>query len=232
MSCTVINLSNPIISIIPDIVESQKLSEKASTKSMSSSKEPGTSNSNQICKKVASPKPAVLKAKKVKEETGLLARFKGELGKVVKAGSTFVIKHKAVIGTVLAALGTTAVAIAKVNMSKISSESTNSDDCIQPNIPISNDDDDVAENCDSESVLETDDDNTVDELSVSSEVSTDKVVDVEPIDQENDNSSNSYERSYTPNDVPAGGQHYHYKDGSVQWKAKGPYSRGKRKSDE
>ena len=32
--------------------------------------------------------------------------------------------------------------------------------------------------------------------------------------------------SYTPNDVPAGKQRYHYKDGSVKWKDKSSYHRG------
>lgn len=31
---------------------------------------------------------------------------------------------------------------------------------------------------------------------------------------------------YTPNDVPAGKQRYHYKDGSVKWVDKAPYHRG------
>lgn len=41
-----------------------------------------------------------------------------------------------------------------------------------------------------------------------------------------DDSQEDTESSYTPNDVPAGGQHYHYKDGSVRWKEKPPYHRG------
>ena len=49
---------------------------------------------------------------------------------------------------------------------------------------------------------------------------------------EGDIAADTSERPYTPNDVPAGGQHYHYKDGSVKWKEKGPYSRGKKKKDE
>jgi ElaB/YqjD/DUF883 family membrane-anchored ribosome-binding protein len=50
--------------------------------------------------------------------------------------------------------------------------------------------------------------------------------------EEADIAADTSERPYTPNDVPAGGQHYHYKDGSVKWKEKGPYSRGKKKKDE
>lgn len=34
----------------------------------------------------------------------------------------------------------------------------------------------------------------------------------------NDDVSEPSDRSYTPNDVPAGKQRYHYKDGSVRWK--------------
>lgn len=50
--------------------------------------------------------------------------------------------------------------------------------------------------------------------------------------EETDIAADTSERPYTPNDVPAGGQHYHYKDGSVKWKEKGSYSRGKKKKDE
>lgn len=34
------------------------------------------------------------------------------------------------------------------------------------------------------------------------------------------------DKGYTPNDVPAGKQRYHYKDGSVKWVDKEPYHRG------
>lgn len=34
------------------------------------------------------------------------------------------------------------------------------------------------------------------------------------------------DKCYTPNDVPAGKQRYHYKDGSVKWVDKEPYHRG------
>ena len=37
--------------------------------------------------------------------------------------------------------------------------------------------------------------------------------------------SNTDTRPYTPNDVGAGSQRYHYKDGSVRWKEKPPYHR-------
>lgn len=37
--------------------------------------------------------------------------------------------------------------------------------------------------------------------------------------------------SYTPNDVPAGKQRYHYKDGSVKWKDKPAYHRGGNKEN-
>lgn len=36
---------------------------------------------------------------------------------------------------------------------------------------------------------------------------------------------------YTPNDVPAGKQRYHYKDGSVKWKDKPSYHRGGNKDE-
>ena len=38
--------------------------------------------------------------------------------------------------------------------------------------------------------------------------------------------SENTNESYTPNDVPAGKQRYHYKDGSVKWKHKSSYHRG------
>ena len=53
-----------------------------------------------------------------------------------------------------------------------------------------------------------------------------------PKESEDNNEANNEDRPYTPNDVPAGGQHYHYKDGSVKWKEKAPYSRGKKKNDD
>lgn len=40
-----------------------------------------------------------------------------------------------------------------------------------------------------------------------------------------DDASDS-DKGYTPNDVPAGKQRYHYKDGSVKWVEKEPYHRG------
>lgn len=40
-----------------------------------------------------------------------------------------------------------------------------------------------------------------------------------------ENSSEDIKRLYTPNDVPAGKQRYHYKDGSVKWKDKSGYHR-------
>ncbi len=53
----------------------------------------------------------------------------------------------------------------------------------------------------------------------------------EPVDDYDDYSldgddSEYEESSYTPNDVPAGKQRYHYKDGSVKWKDKPSYHRG------
>lgn len=41
-----------------------------------------------------------------------------------------------------------------------------------------------------------------------------------------DDNSDESKRVYTPNDVPAGKQRYHYRDGSVKWKDKPPYHRG------
>lgn len=40
------------------------------------------------------------------------------------------------------------------------------------------------------------------------------------------------EKEYTPNDVPAGRQRYHYKDGSVKWKDKPAYHRGGKKDEQ
>ncbi len=53
--------------------------------------------------------------------------------------------------------------------------------------------------------------------------SWDSAYDDYPMDE---NTSESSENSYTPNDVPAGNQRYYYKDGSVKWKEKPPYHRG------
>ena len=39
------------------------------------------------------------------------------------------------------------------------------------------------------------------------------------------------DRSYIPNDVPAGKQRYHYKDGSVRWKDKSSYHRDGKKDE-
>ncbi len=44
-------------------------------------------------------------------------------------------------------------------------------------------------------------------------------------DDYSDDASDS-DNEYTPNDVPAGKQRYHYKDGSVKWVEKEPYHRG------
>lgn len=47
----------------------------------------------------------------------------------------------------------------------------------------------------------------------------------------NDDVSEPSDRSYTPNDVPAGKQRYHYKDGSVRWKDKSSYHRDGKKDE-
>ncbi len=47
----------------------------------------------------------------------------------------------------------------------------------------------------------------------------------------NDDVSESSNRPYTPNDVPAGKQRYHYKDGSVRWKDKPSYHRDGKKEE-
>lgn len=47
----------------------------------------------------------------------------------------------------------------------------------------------------------------------------------------NDDVSEPPDRPYTPNDVPAGKQRYHYKDGSVRWKDKPSYHRGGKKDE-
>lgn len=47
----------------------------------------------------------------------------------------------------------------------------------------------------------------------------------------NDDVSEPSYRSYTPNDVPAGKQRYHYKDGSVRWKDKSSYHRDGNKDE-
>lgn len=45
----------------------------------------------------------------------------------------------------------------------------------------------------------------------------------------NDDALEPSDRPYTPNDVPAGKQRYHYKDGSARWKDKSPYHRNGKK---
>lgn len=62
-----------------------------------------------------------------------------------------------------------------------------------------------------------------------------------PSNNEYNSSNNTYDdtadddysikRPYTPNDVPAGGQHYHYKDGSIKWKEKPSYHRSGNKDE-
>ena len=47
----------------------------------------------------------------------------------------------------------------------------------------------------------------------------------------NDKASETSDRPYTPNDVPAGKQRYHYKDGSVRWKDKLSYHRDGKKDE-
>ena len=47
----------------------------------------------------------------------------------------------------------------------------------------------------------------------------------------NDDVSEPSDRLYTPNDVPAGKQRYHYKDGSVRWKDKSSYHRDGKKDE-
>ena len=47
----------------------------------------------------------------------------------------------------------------------------------------------------------------------------------------NDDVSELSDRSYTPNDVPAGKQRYHYKDGNVRWKDKSSYHRDGKKDE-
>lgn len=70
-------------------------------------------------------------------------------------------------------------------------------------------------------------------------VESSKNVSTREDDDNYDNAENSYDdrsvdedgsvcsdNDYTPNDVPAGRQRYHYKDGSVKWKDKPSYHRG------
>ena len=47
----------------------------------------------------------------------------------------------------------------------------------------------------------------------------------------NDKASETSDIPYTPNDVPAGKQRYHYKDGSVRWKDKLSYHRDGKKDE-
>ena len=51
------------------------------------------------------------------------------------------------------------------------------------------------------------------------------------VDTDHNDTSESSERPYTPNDVPAGSQRYHYKDGSVKWVEKAPYHRDGNKKE-
>ena len=222
ISCMVIDLSHPIITIIVDTEMTSKKEREALF--------PAEEN-----KKIASPKLAVETVAykesvvSLKESNQSLPppaattkpktsewknREKGVLGKAKNAivsGSKKVVKwyseNKELIDKAVAigaAIGATIGVAAKAigGTTKSSSDSEWTDD--QDSFATSSDDFD-----------ELDAEETVDEpLTV----------------EDNDDIENeTAEKSYTPNDVPAGRQRYHYKDGSVKVREKGPYSRGKKK---
>ena len=216
ISCTVIDLSHPIITMNVDA-------------EMTATKEREALFPAEENKKIASPKLAVETVAykesvvSLKESNQSLPppaattkpktpewknRAKGVLGKAkstIVSGSKKVFKWCAenkelIIGMGVFAIGVAAKAIGETT--KNSSDSEWTDDQNSFTTPS----DDFAE------------------------LGAEETVDAPVIAEENDDIVNgTAEKSYTPNDVPAGRQRYHYKDGSVKVREKGPYSRGKKK---
>lgn len=157
-------------------------------------------------KQTSSHKFSDTKPKPTEEKTGFLSRAKGLLKKAVAGGKKAVqwgVEHKELIGAIAVGISTVAVAKTKTVNNSSASDSTDSQN-----------------------------DNTYpsDDFGGSYSEKTDE--DSFDVEEHDDIENETTEKPYTPNDVPAGGQHYHYKDGSVKWKEKAPYSRGKKKNDD
>lgn len=157
-------------------------------------------------KQTSSQKISGTKPKPTEEKTDLLSRAKGLLKKAVAGGKKAVqlgVEHKELIGAIAVGISTVAAAIAKaVNNSSVSEPTDSKNDNTYPS----------------------------DDFGGSYSEKTDE--DSFDVEERDDIENETTEKPYTPNDVPAGGQHYHYKDGSVKWKEKAPYSRGKKKNDD
>ena len=146
------------------------------------------------------------KPKPTEEKTGFLSRAKGLLKKAVAGGKKAVqwgVEHKELIGAIAVGISTVAVAKTKTVNNSSASDSTDSQN-----------------------------DNTYPSDDFGGSYSEDTADDCFDVEVHDDIENETTEKPYTPNDVPAGGQHYHYKDGSVKWKEKAPYSRGKKKNDD
>ncbi|WP_298530439.1 teneurin-3 [uncultured Ruminococcus sp.] len=157
-------------------------------------------------KQTSSHKFSDTKPKPTEEKTGFLSRAKGLLKNAVAGGKKAVqwgVEHKELIGAIAVGISTVAVAKTKTVNNSSASDSTDSQN-----------------------------DNTYpsDDFGGSYSEKTDE--DSFDVEEHDDIENETTEKPYTPNDVPAGGQHYHYKDGSVKWKEKAPYSRGKKKNDD
>lgn len=157
-------------------------------------------------KQTSSHKFSGTKPKPTEEKTGFLSRAKGLLKKAVAGGKKAVqwgVEHKELIGAIAVGISTVAVAKTKTVNNSSASDSTDSQN-----------------------------DNTYPSDDFGGSYSEDTADDCFDVEEHDDIENETTEKPYTPNDVPAGGQHYHYKDGSVKWKEKAPYSRGKKKNDD
>lgn len=156
-------------------------------------------------KQTSSHKFSDTKPKPTEEKTGFLSRAKGLLKKAVAGGKKAVqwgVEHKELIGAIAVGISTVAVAKTKTVNNSSASDSTDSQN-----------------------------DNTYpsDDFGGSYSEKTDE--DSFDVEERDDIENETTEKPYTPNDVSAHRQRYHLKDGTVEWREKQPYPRGKQNND-
>ena len=156
-------------------------------------------------KQTSSHKFSDTKPKPTEEKTGFLSRAKGLLKKAVAGGKKAVqwgVEHKELIGAIAVGISTVAVAKTKTVNNSSASDSTDSQN-----------------------------DNTYpsDDFGGSYSEKTDE--DSFDVEEHDDIENETTEKPYTPNDVSAHRERYHLKDGTVVWREKQPYPRGKQNND-
>ena len=156
-------------------------------------------------KQTSSQKISGTKPKPTEEKTDLLSCDKGLLKKAVAGGKKAVrlaTEHKGKIVGGIAVIGIVAEVVDKVvNSSSVSKPTDSQNDNTYPS----------------------------DDFGGSYSEKTDE--DSFDVEEHDDIENETTEKPYTPNDVPAHRERYHLKDGTVVWREKQPYPRGKQNND-